>query len=137
MEVNVLIVDDSIVMRKILSRSIRHVAGEQVKEIYEAGDGVEGLEALEKNDIAVIFSDVNMPNMSGLEFLRALNKTPHKDIPVIVVTIEGVGKTVQQALALGAIGFVRKPFQNSELQLMLQQALDQRAREAASETASA
>lgn len=127
MEINVLIVDDSAVMRKIIARSIRQAAADILKEVYEAGDGLEALAELDKHDVSIIFSDVNMPNMSGMEFLRALGDTPHKGKPVIMVTTEGVEKTVLEALSLGAVGFVRKPFEASQLESVIRQALDRLA----------
>ncbi len=131
MEINVLIVDDSAVMRKIIGRSIRQAAADILKEVYEAGDGIEALAELEKHDVTMIFSDVNMPNMSGMEFLRALGDTPHKGKPVIMVTTEGVEKTVLEALSLGAVGFVRKPFEASQLEAVIRQALDRIKEQAA------
>ena len=131
MEINVLIVDDSAVMRKIIGRSIRQAAVDILKEVYEAGDGVEALAELDQHEVTMIFSDVNMPNMSGMEFLRALGDTPHKGIPVIMVTTEGVEKTVLEALSLGAVGFVRKPFEASQLEAVIRQALDRIKEQAA------
>ena len=131
MEINVLIVDDSAVMRKIIGRSIRQAAADILKEVYEAGDGVEALAELDKHEVTMIFSDVNMPNMSGMEFLRALGDTPHKGKPVIMVTTEGVEKTVLEALSLGAVGFVRKPFEASQLEAVIRQALDRIKEQAA------
>jgi two-component system chemotaxis response regulator CheY len=123
MEINVLIVDDSTVMRKIIGRSIRQAAADILKEIFEAGDGLEALAELDKHDVTIIFSDVNMPNMSGMEFLRALAETPHKGKPVIMVTTEGLEKTVLEALSLGAVGFVRKPFEAAHLESVIRQTL--------------
>lgn len=124
MEINVLIVDDSAVMRKIIGRSIRQAADDILNELYEAGDGIEALAELDKHDVSIIFSDVNMPNMSGMEFLRALSESPHKGKPVIMVTTEGVEKTVLEALSLGAVAFVRKPFEASQLESVIRQALE-------------
>ena len=124
MEINVLIVDDSAVMRKIIGRSIRQAATDVLKEVYEAGDGLEALAELDKHDVSIVFCDVNMPNMSGMEFLRALVETKHKGKPVIMVTTEGVEKTVLEALSLGAVGFVRKPFEASQLESVIRQALE-------------
>ena len=126
MEINVLIVDDSAVMRKIIGRSIRHAVAD-IKEVYEAADGWEALAELEKREVSIIFSDLNMPKMSGLEFLRALAKTAHKGKPVIMVTTEGVEQTVTEALSLGAVGFVRKPFEVSQLESVIGQALERLA----------
>ena len=68
---NVLIVDDSSTMRKIISRSLRQ-AGLQVDDIYEAADGIEGLSTMEGKTISLILSDINMPNMDGLEFIKCV-----------------------------------------------------------------
>ena len=66
----------------------------------------------------------SFPNMSGLEFLRAVAETPHKGKPVIMVTTEGVERTVLEALSLGAAGFVRKPFEATQLESVIRQALE-------------
>ncbi len=124
MEISVLIVDDSAVMRKIIGRSIRQTATDVLKEVYEASDGLEALAELDKHDVSIIFSDVNMPKMSGMEFLRALGESPHKGKPVIMVTTESVEKTVMEALSLGAVGFVRKPFEAYQLESVIRQALE-------------
>lgn len=131
MEINVLIVDDSAVMRKIIGRSIRQAAADILNDVYEAGDGVEALAELDKHDVTMVFSDVNMPNMDGMAFLRAMGDTPHKGKPVIMVTTEGVEKTVLEALSLGAVGFVRKPFEASQLEAVIRQALDRIKEQAA------
>ena len=68
---NILIVDDSSTMRKIISRSLRQ-AGLQVDDIYEAADGIEGLSVMEGKSIDLILSDINMPNMDGLEFVKCV-----------------------------------------------------------------
>jgi two-component system chemotaxis response regulator CheY len=124
MRINVLIVDDSTIMRKIIGRSIRQAVADILEDVYEAGDGLEALAELDKHEVSMVFSDVNMPNMSGLEFLRALAETPHKGKPVIMVTTEGVERTVLEALSLGAVGFVRKPFEAAQLESVIRQALE-------------
>ena len=120
MSVNVLIVDDSSVMRKILERSLRQ-AQIPVGNLVEAGDGVEALQKLGNGDgFQLIFSDINMPNMDGIEFLRNLKANASlKAVPVIMVTTEGTEAKVLEALQLGAAGYVRKPF----TPLQMQQAL--------------
>jgi two-component system chemotaxis response regulator CheY len=61
--------------------------------------------------VQLILSDINMPNMDGLEFLRLIKSTPEwKHVPVVMVTTEGSQSKVLEALELGAIGYVRKPF---------------------------
>ena len=120
MAVNVLIVDDSAVMRKILERSLRQ-AQISIGNVLEAGDGVEALQVLSANGgVGIIFSDVNMPNMDGLEFLKQLRETDgFKNIPVVMVTTEGTEAKVMQAISLGAGGYIRKPFTSMQMQQVL------------------
>ena len=115
MGLRVLIVDDSSVMRKILERSLRQASKSAIDEVIEAGDGGEAVEKLEGASVSVIFSDINMPHVNGLEFLRLLKESPHKDLPVIMVTTEGGERTVMEAISLGAKGFIRKPFTAAQM----------------------
>ncbi len=106
----VLIVDDSNTMRKIVSRALRQ-AGIDFSEILEAGDGQEALDVLGSNQVDVVLSDINMPNMTGLEFLKAKSEIAAiKDIPVIMISTETGADIIDQAKALGAKGAVKKPF---------------------------
>jgi two-component system chemotaxis response regulator CheY len=109
-EVRTLIVDDSSVMRKIVERSLRQ-AGLDLLVVFEAGSGTEGLEILRGKQVDLILSDINMPSMDGLEFLRQLraqNLAP--GIPVVMITTESSEEHVKQAIAAGAQGYIRKPF---------------------------
>ncbi|MCF8108093.1 MAG: response regulator [Desulfohalobiaceae bacterium] len=108
---SVLIVDDSNTMRKIVNRSLRQ-AGLEFDSVLEAGDGQAALEVLAGEKPDIILSDINMPNMDGLEFLKQkANDASIKDIPVVMVTTEGGSEDmVEQALSLGAQGCVKKPF---------------------------
>jgi len=114
-----LIIDDSSVMRKILERSLRQACKAKIENVVEASDGGEALEKLNGEPINVVFSDINMPNVNGLEFLRRLRESPHKDLPVIMVTTEGGEKTVMEAIELGAKGFIRKPFTPVQMEAAL------------------
>ena len=124
MKFSVLIVDDSAVMRKIIARSLRQAAGDKLEEVFEAGDGAEALEKLGQHDIGIVFTDVNMPNMDGLELMRQISAGEHSNVPVVLVTTEGAERTVTEALSLGAFGFVRKPFEPSQLETVIGQALE-------------
>jgi two-component system, chemotaxis family, chemotaxis protein CheY len=109
-EIRTLIVDDSTVMRKIVERSLRQ-AGLDPMVVYEAGSGTEGLELLRVKQVDLILSDINMPSMDGLEFLRQLraqNLAP--GIPVVMITTESSEEHVKQAILAGAQGYIRKPF---------------------------
>lgn len=106
----VLIVDDSSTMRKIVARSLRQ-AGLDFESILEAGDGQEALQVLEGAKVDIILSDINMPNMNGVEFLREKSaKDAIKDIPVVMITTESGSDILAEAISLGAKGSIKKPF---------------------------
>jgi two-component system, chemotaxis family, chemotaxis protein CheY len=109
-EVRALIVDDSSVMRKIVARSLQQ-AGLNQMVVHEAASGTEGLDVLKAQQVDLILSDINMPSMDGLEFLRqirAQNLAP--DVPVVMITTESSEEHVKQAILGGARGYIRKPF---------------------------
>jgi two-component system chemotaxis response regulator CheY len=109
-KLKVLIVDDSSVMRKIIERALRQ-AGLDLSEVLEASNGAEGLAALEKGTLDIILSDINMPVMDGLEFLKNLaGVEAAKGVPVVMITTEGSEARVVEALSNGAKGYLRKPF---------------------------
>ena len=110
MAVDVLIVDDSAAIRKILQRMLGQ-AGLNLGKILEAGDGLEALEKLKSQRVNLILSDINMPNMDGIQLLSTLKSNPdYKHVPVIMITTEGGEAKVMEAVQLGASGYVRKPF---------------------------
>jgi two-component system, chemotaxis family, chemotaxis protein CheY len=110
MALNVLIVDDSAAIRKILQRVLRQT-DIQIGEILEAGDGREAIQVLEKSSVGLVLSDINMPNMDGLQMLSEIKAKPeHKKLPVVMITTEGSHDKVLEAVNLGAAGYVRKPF---------------------------
>jgi len=112
---NILIVDDSSTMRKIISRSLRQ-AGLPVDEVFEAGDGIEGLAALSSGkNIDLILSDINMPNMDGLEFVKAVRANGNS-VPIVMVTTEGGEEIIKDAMDSGASGSIKKPFTPDQLQ---------------------
>jgi two-component system chemotaxis response regulator CheY len=109
-KLKVLIVDDSSVMRKIVERALRQ-AGLELAEVLEAGNGAEALAEIDKGVPDMILSDINMPVMDGLEFLKNLAKVEAaKGVPVIMITTEGSEARVVEALSAGAKGYLRKPF---------------------------
>jgi two-component system chemotaxis response regulator CheY len=109
-EVRALIVDDSSVMRKIVERSLRQ-AGLDLLVVYEAGSGIEGLEVLKVQQVDLILSDINMPSMDGLEFLRQIrSRNLATGVPVVMITTESSEEHVKQAILAGAQGYIRKPF---------------------------
>jgi two-component system chemotaxis response regulator CheY len=105
-----LIVDDSSVMRKIVARSLRQ-AGVEFTEVLEAGNGLEALAVLQTKVPDLILSDINMPVMDGLEFVRQLQGLNSvRGVPIVMITTEGGESHVVEALSHGAKGYIRKPF---------------------------
>jgi two-component system chemotaxis response regulator CheY len=110
MALDILIVDDSAAIRKILQRVLRQ-ADLPLGNLYEAGDGAEALEALKTKPVGLILSDINMPNMDGLQLLGNLKAAAEwRNVPVVMITTEGSQARVMEAVQLGAAGYVRKPF---------------------------
>ena len=110
MEPDILVVDDSAAIRKILQRVLRQT-GVAIRTIYEAGDGKEALELLKIQPVHLILTDINMPVMDGLQLLASLKATAEwRHIPVVMITTEGGETKVGEAVKLGAAGYVRKPF---------------------------
>ena len=110
MEADVLVVDDSAAIRKILQRVLRQT-GMAIRTIYEAGDGQEALAVLKTQKPSLVLTDINMPNMDGLQLLAAIKAVPEwRSLPVVMITTEGGETKVGEAVRLGAAGYVRKPF---------------------------
>ena len=107
---DVLIVDDSAAIRKILQRVLRQT-DLPFGEIHEAGDGAEAVAILKDRSFGLILSDINMPEMDGLQLLSRIREMDHlKGVPVIMITTEGGQGRVMEDVQLGASGYVRKPF---------------------------
>jgi len=112
-EARVLIVDDSAVMRKIVERALRQ-AGLDPLLVHEAGSGTEGLEVLGTCVVDLILSDINMPSMDGLEFVRRIRAQKLAcGVPVVMITTESSEEHVKQAIEAGARGYIRKPLRPS------------------------
>lgn len=107
---NVLIVDDSAAIRKILHRVLGQ-AKVAITEVFEASDGLEALAAMRKHNMGLVLSDINMPNMDGLQLLSQVRAVEQwRSIPFVMITTEGSHAKVLEAVQLGASGYVRKPF---------------------------
>lgn len=107
---NVLLVDDSSTMRKIIGRSLRQ-AGIQFDNTFEAADGLEALDILENERVDIVLSDINMPNMDGIAFLREkATRALMKNIPVLLISTETSDEIMSEARNLGAVGSIKKPF---------------------------
>ena len=123
MSFNVLIVDDSISMRAVIKKIIS-ISGFKMNQCYEAGNGLEALDVLSKSWVDIILSDINMPEMNGLELLNRLKQDDlFKDIPVIVITTEGSSERMEEAFTCGAKGFIKKPFLPEDVKKILHEVI--------------
>lgn len=112
-----LIVDDSAVMRKIISKTLLD-ADLGIRTIHEAADGTDALRQLSTQTVDIVICDINMPNMNGLEFLGRLQELDlPKPVPVVMVTTEGTADAIREAAARGASAYVVKPFTPEQLRV--------------------
>ncbi|HRR41956.1 MAG TPA: response regulator [Syntrophales bacterium] len=119
MSFNVLIVDDSGAMRSVIKKVIT-ISGFKLDQCLEAGNGREALEKLKQNWVDVIVSDINMPEMNGLELLKALQQDPlYQNIPTIIISTEGSSERMHEALEAGAKEFIKKPFLPEDIRRVL------------------
>ncbi len=110
MSFNILVVDDSSSIRAIVKKIIR-VSGFNVGEFWDASDGLVALSVLEEQQVDIVLTDINMPNMNGMELISRMGKDDRMStIPVVVVSTEGSDKKMNEAMAMGAVGYVKKPF---------------------------
>jgi two-component system, chemotaxis family, chemotaxis protein CheY len=125
MPIKALIIDDSSVMRKIVERSLRQ-AGVEIAQVFEAGNGAEAITVLAAGRVDLILSDINMPVMDGLEFVRQVKKGQlAQGTPIVMITTEGSESNVMEALSLGASGYIRKPFTADQVKEHLMPILEQ------------
>jgi two-component system chemotaxis response regulator CheY len=110
---NVLIVEDSKAIRSMIRVSLEE-AGEYFA--VEAGNGFEALKALPTRSFDLIITDINMPDINGLELIGYVKSNPtYRGIPLIIVSTEKSEEDKKRGMALGAVGYVEKPFRKEDL----------------------
>jgi two-component system chemotaxis response regulator CheY len=109
MPLNVLIVDDSSVMRAMIIKTIR-MSGLDLGDVYQAGNGQEGLDAARENWVDLVVADINMPVMNGEEMIDRMKADPELSaLPLIVISTEGSATRIQRLEKKG-VTFIHKPF---------------------------
>lgn len=118
---NVLIVEDSKSIRAMI-RVVLEEAGNYFA--VEAGNGFEALKTLPTHNFDLIITDINMPDINGLELIGYVKSNPtYRDIPLIIVSTEKTEEDKKRGMALGAVGYVEKPFKKEQLLAMVTKAL--------------
>jgi len=107
-DLNILIVDDSPTMRRILLNTVQKAG---YSKLQEAVDGKDALAKLMAGSFDLLMTDWNMPNMSGLELVQAVRKDDKlKEIPILMVTTRNMKEDIVNAIKLGVNGYIVKPF---------------------------
>lgn len=110
MPYNILVVDDSQTVRAVIRKTL-DLAGVEVGEIHEAGNGQEALDILRDNWLDLVFADINMPVMTGIEMVDRMSADGLlKTVPVVIISTEGSATRVEQLKAKGVSAYIRKPF---------------------------
>jgi two-component system chemotaxis response regulator CheY len=112
MSKKIITVDDAATMRKMVAFTLKGAG----HEVFEAGDGVEALTVLRQRPVDLVLTDVNMPNMDGLELTRQLRALPaFARTPIILLTTESDPAKKMLGRAAGATGWIVKPFSQEQL----------------------
>jgi two-component system chemotaxis response regulator CheY len=123
MAFNILVVDDSLPMRKVIRKTIM-ASGFAMAEYDEASDGAEALRILREKWVDIVVTDYNMPGMNGLELVSEMKGDDIlKTIPVLVITTEGSKTRLEEFKEKGVAGYIKKPFTPEEIRAKLHEIL--------------
>ncbi len=114
-----LIVDDSSIVRAVIKKTLA-VTGVAFDEICEAADGQQALELMKQKPMSIVFADINMRVMNGVEMIRKMKEdTTLTKIPVFVISTEGSQLLLDELKMMGVAGFIRKPFAPEDLKKLM------------------
>ena len=123
MAYNVLIVDDSMIVRSVVERAVR-MTGVDIGEIYQAANGKEALEKLDSNWIDLVFADLNMPVMTGVEMVEEMERRGMlKGTPVVIVSTDRSEMRMRELKARGVREYLNKPFTPEGIRDIMQRCL--------------
>lgn len=121
MSKTILVVDDSATMRSLV---VSYLMEQGDYKTIEAPNGFEALKLLPTENIDLILTDINMPDINGLEFINFVKNSPiYKQIPIIIITTEKSESDRKRGLSLGASEYIFKPFSPRELEIAVNSAL--------------
>ena len=123
MSYNILIVDDSKIIRSVIKKTL-DIADVPVGDLYEAENGKEALDVMNSNWIDLIFADINMPVMNGIEMVKKMSEdNTLEKTPVIIVSTEGSKTRIDDLLELGVRAYLRKPINPEELRNIVKEVM--------------
>jgi two-component system chemotaxis response regulator CheY len=118
---SILIVEDSSTTRALIRAIIEEMGGFHT---VEASSGFDALKLLPTQEFDLIITDINMPDINGLEFINFMKSNPkYKDLPLIIVSTERSEEDKKRGMALGAKAYITKPFKANELQEVIKQVI--------------
>ncbi len=107
---NVLIADDSMIIRKMIAKTL-NISGLDIGEIYFAENGRQALKQLKENWVDIVFADINMPEMNGIKMIEEMCKEDLiKSIPVVIISTERNRERIETLKAMGVKAYLSKPF---------------------------
>jgi two-component system chemotaxis response regulator CheY len=114
-EKSLLIVDDSATFRQLLCMSLTRLEGITEQSITQAANGAEALRLLQTGHYDLVLTDINMPEMTGLELVQKIRQELKSQAPVIIISTKGSEAEVAEGIRLGATGYLSKPISVSQL----------------------
>ncbi len=120
---NVLIVDDSIIIRKMVAKTLT-ISDLDIAELYYAENGRQALEQLRENWIDIVFADINMPEMNGVELVAEMQKQDLlSSTPVVIISTERSRERIEALKRMGVRAYLQKPFVPEEFTQVVKELL--------------
>jgi two-component system chemotaxis response regulator CheY len=121
MKTKVLVVEDNHAMRSLIAAALdQHLD----VNVFEAENGFSALKLIPDNQFQLILTDINMPDINGLELITFLRQHPsYREVPILIISTESAEEDRRRGLAIGASGYLTKPFTENELVTLVQQML--------------
>jgi two-component system chemotaxis response regulator CheY len=121
MKPKVLVVEDNNAMRNLIASALENHLG---LDVYEAENGFAALKLIPDNDFQIILTDINMPDINGLELITFLRQHPlYKEVPILIISTEAGEEDRKRGLSIGADGYLTKPFTDGDLVNLVQRYL--------------
>ncbi len=123
MSISLLIVDDSLTMRAVIKKVVQ-MSGFEADKYLEAGSGADAIKIMAQEKVDLVLSDINMPEMTGIQMLEKVKADPQTSaIPIVMISTEGSEERINEAMEHGASGYLKKPFQPEEIRTLLEKTL--------------